>query len=116
MKKFMLIFLGADYHSRGLSPEEMQANMGKWFAWTEKMQADGVYVSGHALESTTVRQVSGPNRTVTDRAGTEVKELVGGYYIINATDLDAAMKIAESYPDYDAGGTVEIREVMEFDN
>lgn len=116
MKKFMLIFIGTNYQTMGLSPEEMQAHMGKWFAWSEKMQQDGVYVSGHALESTTVRQVSGPDRTMTDRAGTEVKELVGGYYIINAADLDAAMKIAESYPDYDKGGTVEIREVMEFDN
>jgi len=69
---------------------------------------------GHALESTTVRHVSGPDRTVTDRAGSEIKELVGGYYIVKAADFDAAMKIAESYPDYDKGGTVEIREVMEF--
>lgn len=112
----MLIFLGTNYQSMGFSPEEMQAHMGKWFAWSEQMQKDNVYVGGHALETTVVRQVSGPNRTVTDRAGTEVKELVGGYYIIKADNLDAAMKIAESYPDYDKGGTVEIREVMEFNN
>ena len=110
----MLIFLGADYQNIGMSPEEMQEQMGKWFAWTEKMQNDNVYVSGHALESATVRHVSGPERTVTDRAGTEIKELVGGYYIIKVPDLEAAMKVAENYPDYDIGGTVEIREVMEF--
>lgn len=116
MKKFMLIFLGSDYQTLGISPEELQARMGKWFAWTQKMQEDGVYVDGHALESKMVRQVAGAERTVTDRAGSEIKELVGGYYIVKAADLDGAMKIAEDYPDYDLGGTVEIREVMEFDN
>jgi len=90
--------------------------MGKWFAWNEKMQKDGVVVDGHALDSNNVRQVSGAERTVTDRAGSEIKELVGGYYIVKAADLDGAMKIAEDYPDYDLGGTVEIREVMVFDN
>lgn len=112
----MLIFLGTNYQTMGLSPEEMQARMGNWFAWTQKMQRDDVYVDGHALQSNNVRHVSGSDRTVTDRAGSEVKELVGGYYIVKATDFDAAMKIAEDYPDYDIGGTVEIREVMEFDN
>lgn len=112
----MLIFLGTNYQTLGFSPEEMQGRMGKWFAWTQKMQNDNVYVDGHALESTTVRKVSGSDRTVTDRAGSEIKELVGGYYIVKAADLDGAMKIAEDYPDYDLGGTVEIREVMEFNN
>jgi len=54
MKKFMLIFLGSDYQTLGLSPEEMQGRMGKWFAWNQKMQDDGVYIDGHALESKTV--------------------------------------------------------------
>lgn len=112
----MLIFLGTNYQTMGLSPEQMQARMGNWFKWSQKMQEDGVYVDGHALESTTVRHVTGSDRTVTDRSGSEVKELVGGYYIVKAADFDGAMKIAESYPDYDIGGTVEIRQVMEFDN
>ena len=111
----MLIFLGSDYQTLGISPEEMQSRMGKWFSWTQKMQETGVLVDGHALESGTVRHVSGSDRTVTDRAGSEIKELVGGYYIVEAADLDSAMKIAEDYPDYDLGGTVEIREVMVFD-
>jgi hypothetical protein len=114
MKKFMLIFLGEDYSTIGLSPEEMQQRMGKWFAWGDKMKAADVLVDGHALESQTVRHVSGPDRTVTDRAGSEIKELVGGYYIVTAADLDGAMEIAADYPDYDLGGTVEIRQVMVF--
>jgi len=115
MKKFMLIFLGTNYSELGLSPEQTQARMGKWFAWTQKMEQNGVLDNGHALEPATVRHVTGPDRTVTDRAGSEIKELVGGYYIVNATDFDHAVKIAEDYPDYDLGGTVEIRKVMIFE-
>lgn len=114
MKEYMLIFLGADYITKGLSPEDMQGRMGKWFAWNQKMTEAGIHRGGHALQSD-VRHVSGPDRTVTDRAGSEIKELVGGYYVIAAESMDAAMKVAEDYPDYDLGGTVEIREIMVFE-
>jgi len=116
MKDFMLIFLGADYGELGLSPEEMQQRMGKWFAWNVKMREAGVVKNGEALQSSVVRRVSGSERTVTDLAASEVKELVGGYYIVKAEDLTGATAIAQDFPDYDLGGTVEIREVMVFDN
>lgn len=111
----MLIFIGQDYPDLGLSPEEMQARMGKWFAWSQKMEENGVNVSGNALQYDRVRRITGVDRTVTDRAGSELKELVGGYYIVKAADFEAATKIAEDFPDYDLGSTVEIREVMVFD-
>jgi len=111
----MLIFIGLDYPDLGLSPDQMQERMGKWFAWSQKMEEDGVYVGGEALEYGKVRRISGVERTITDRAGSELKELVGGYYIVKATNFDDAAKIAEDFPDYDLGSTVEIREVMKFD-
>ncbi len=114
MKDFMMIFLGADYGVLGLSPEEMQTRMGKWFAWNGKMTAAGQVKGGNALHSV-VKRVSGPDRTVTDVAAAEVKELVGGYYIVQANNVEEVLVIAEDFPDYDLGGTVEIREVMVFD-
>ena len=42
MKEYMMIFLGADYSSLGLSPEQMQERMGKWFAWGNKMAEAGI--------------------------------------------------------------------------
>ena len=115
MKEYMMIFLGTDYGTLGLSPEEMQNQMGKWFAWNDKMEKAGILRGGKALTSP-VRHVSGKDRVITDRAGSEIKELVGGYYIVEAKDMDAVVEIAKDYPDYDLGGTVEIREVMVFDN
>lgn len=114
MKDFMLVFLGTNYDIMNLSPEEMQERMGKWFAWNDKMREAGVVKHGDALHSHG-KLVSGPNRTVTDKNSTELKELIGGYYTVSARDYEHAIEIAQDYPDYDLGGTVEIREVMSFD-
>ena len=114
MKEFMMIFTGADYSDLGLSPEELQNRMGKWFAWGNKMENAGVLRGGKALNPN-MRRIVGENRTVTDLTSAEVKEIVGGYYLVEAKDFDAAEEIAKDFPDYDLGGTVEIREVMVFD-
>ena len=114
MKDFMMIFIGADYTSMGLSPEEMQNRMTKWFGWNDKMEQAGVVKGGNAL-TPQIRRVVGKDRTVTDLTSAEVKEIVGGYYLVQAESFDAVQEIAQDYPDYDLGGTVEIREVMVFD-
>ncbi|WP_299888696.1 YciI family protein [uncultured Lacinutrix sp.] len=114
MKEFMMIFTGADYADLGLSPEDLQNRMGKWFAWGNKMENAGILRGGNALNPN-MRRIVGENRTVTDLTSTEVKEIVGGYYLVEAKDFDAVEKIAQDFPDYDLGGTVEIREVMVFD-
>jgi len=115
MKEFMMIFVGADYSDLGLSPEELQSRMGKWFAWGDKMEKAGVLRGGNAL-TPDIRRIVGQNRTVTDLTSAEAKEIVGGYYLVEAKDFDAVQEIAQDFPDYDLGGTVEIREIMVFDN
>ena len=114
MKEFMMIFIGADYEEIGLSPEQLQGRMGKWFAWGNKMEEQGVLRGGNALLSLSKRVV-GADRTVSDGPFVEGKELVGGYYLVAAENADAVVEIAQDYPDYDLGGTVEIREVVVFD-
>ena len=115
MKDFMLIFLNTDYADLGLSPEEIQNRMQKWFEWHEKMSAQGIVKHGEALEPE-VSRISGKDRIVTDNVTLTAKELIGGYYVVQAKDLNAAKEIAQDFPDYDLGGTVEIREVMVFEN
>lgn len=114
MKDFMMIFIGADYEELGLSPEQLQERMGKWFAWGNKMEKQGILKGGEALIST-AKRISGPNRTITDGPFAESKELVGGYYTVSAESAEAVVEIAQDFPDYDLGGTVEIRELMVFD-
>lgn len=113
MKDFMMIFIGTDYQELGLSPEQLQDQMGKWFTWNEKMRKQGVVKNGNALVPV-AKRVSGADRTVTDGPFVGGKELIGGYYVVTAEDADAIVEIAQDYPDYDLGGTVEIREVMVF--
>lgn len=115
MKDFMMIFVGKEYVDLGLSPDELQGRMEKWFAWGAKMEQAGILKGGEAL-TPQIRRVTGKNRTVTDLTSAEVKEIVGGFYLIKAKDFDAVQEIAKDFPDYDLGNTVEIREIMVFDH
>ena len=113
MEKFMLIFHGGQIDN--MSPEEMQAQMGKWFAWIEKLNKTEQYVAGEPLLPGG-KLVSGKNgKTVTDGPYTEGKEVVGGFFIIKAKDMDEAVTIAKDCPDFDLNATVQVRQVMKMD-
>lgn len=110
MEKFMLIFHGALLDK--LSPEEIQVHMGKWMSWIENLNKTGRYVSGEPLVPGG-KLVSGPGgKTVTDGPYTEGKEVVGGFFIINAKDMDEAVAIAQDCPDFEMEGSVQVRQVM----
>jgi len=50
---------------------------------------------------------------VTDRAGSEIKEMIGGYFLVKAKDLEEVTRsVQEGFWEFDSGATVEIREVM----
>ena len=112
MEKFMFIFIGGDVSH--LSPEAQQAQMQKWFAWVEKLTKEQRYVSGEALLPGG-KKISGSKKSVTDGPYAESKEVVGGFFVIQAKTLNEATDIAKDYPDFDLGGVIEIREVMKFD-
>ena len=113
MEKFMLIFQGQKAAQQP-SAEEMQANMGKWMAWIDKLAKAGKYEAGEPLLPTG-KIVSGPNKTVTDAAFAEGKEIIGGYFIVNSADYDEAVALCDDYPDYDNGGTVIVRQIQKMD-
>ncbi|MEI9945915.1 MAG: YciI family protein [Chitinophagaceae bacterium] len=112
MEKFMLIFHGGMPPNQ--SPEQMQENMGKWMAWIDKLNKDGRYAAGEPLLPGG-KFISGKKKTVTDGPYTEGKELVGGYFIINAADFDEAVKLCDDYPDYETGGSIQVRQVMKLE-
>lgn len=96
------------------SPEQMQESMGKWMAWIDKLAADGRYASGEALLPSG-KIVKGSIAKATDGPYTEGKELVGGYFIVNAANYDEAIALLDGYPDFESGGFVQVRQVMKFD-
>jgi hypothetical protein len=110
MEKFMLIFQGG-LPMTDASAEQMQAEMGKWMAWIEKLNKQGKYVSGEPLLPGG-KLVSGTNKKVTDGPYAEGKEIVGGFFIINAKDIDEAVEISKDCPDFAHGGSVQVRQVM----
>ena len=113
MEKYMFIFIGGD--PSHLSPEAQQAHMGKWFAWVEKLRKENRYVSGEALlpGGKTIR---GAKKAITDGPFAEGKEVVGGYFVVYAKNLNEAVEMAKACPDYELDGIVEVREVIKFDN
>ncbi len=113
MEKFMFIFEGIK-SSEQPSPQQMQENMGKWMAWIDKLAKAGKYISGEPLEPTG-KIIKGNKRTVTDAAFAEGKEIIGGYFIVNANDYNEAIALCDDYPDYATGGTVIIRQLMKMD-
>ena len=113
MEKFMFIFHGGI--PMDASAEQMQANMGKWMAWVEKLSKDGRYASGEPLLPGG-KLVTGTNgKSITDGPYTEGKEVVAGYFVINAKDYDDALSLTKDYPDYDFGGQVQVRQVMKIE-
>ncbi len=113
MKYALLLYSSEDAGPQG--EEGMVEEMPKWFAYTEELNAAGKNLGGEALlpvaMATTV-QVRDGERITTDGPFAETKEVLGGFYIIEADNLDEAMAWAEKVPSAPYG-SVEIRPIME---
>jgi hypothetical protein len=116
MDKYMLIFKGGFYDDANLSPQETQGKMGEWYAWIQDLQKQDKYVGGEPLLKGGKIVTQQNNKIIiTDGPFPEAKELVGGYFIINAKDISEAAEIARRYPDFNLGGSVEVRPVMKIE-
>lgn len=88
--------------------------MGGYMAFGEKTRADGVFVAGEPLEkiaTASTVSVRDGKRIVTDGPFAETKEQLGGFYILDCEDLDAALGYAEMIPTA-THGRVEVRPIM----
>ena len=100
-----------------MSQKESEAFMGEYFTFTDNIRKSGQYLAGEALQpvatATTVRVRNGKIST-TDGPFAETKEQFGGYYLINAKDLNEAIQVAAKIPSARLG-SIEVRPVVEFD-
>ena len=112
MEKFIFLFRGGMMQK--LSPQEQEANMGKWLAWIEKLTKEGRYLAGEPLLPTG-KTIAGQKKVVTDGPFAESKEVIGGFFMVNAKNYEDAVAMAKDCPDYELGGIVEVREVMKLD-
>ncbi len=113
MPQYMLLIYGPT--DGGPSPEEMAADMPRWYEYTQGLKDAGVHVAGDALHgvdaATTVRVRDGQSQ-ITDGPFAETKEFLGGYYIIDVPDLDTALAHAERVPGA-YYGSIEVRPVLD---
>ena len=97
------------------SEEEAAAEGPKWFEYTQSLMEAGVHLGGEALQgtdtATTVRERDG-QRLVTDGPFAETKVILGGFYLIDVPDLDAALSWAQRCPAAHHG-VVEVRPVWQ---
>jgi hypothetical protein len=78
-------------------------------AWDEKLRKTGKYRIGASLEPQKLSKVlrpTGGKPTITDGPFTEAKELAGGFIIIEATNMEEAVKVASLHPAANIGGEV----------
>ena len=110
MSDFVYLYRGGE---RGGSPEQMQQVLQKWMAWFKDLADKGhIQDRGQPLERAG-KLVTGKQKAVTDGPFTESKDVVGGYTLIRARDLEQAVELSKGCPILDREGMVEVRPVMQ---
>ena len=113
--KFMCLAYEEEETLNALSPSEWDALRSETIAYVDTLRANGHLVITYALQSTrtaaTVRVRDG-RRLVTDGPFGEAKELVGGFFLIDARDREEALELASRWPSARLGA-IEVRPVEE---
>lgn len=117
MAQFMLFLWNDRTVPVDMSSAEMQAFVQEYYAWTEKLRSEGRLVASQRLSDIrtdpgrTLRGV-GKDFALIDRMLPETKEVVGGFYQINAKDYAEAVEVARTCPHLRGqNARIEIREV-----
>ena len=112
--KYLLLIYESEAAATGLSEAEQGKMFQEYMDYTRGIKKSGNYVSGEALEpiatATTVRVKNG--KTVsTDGPFAETREQLGGFYLVEAKDLDEAIKLGAGIPAVRTG-SIEVRPIM----
>ena len=97
------------------SPEAAQRSMQKWVTWMQDLEARGHLADRGQPLDRTGKVVRGQQKTVTDGPYLEVKDLVGGFSVVEARDIDQAVELSRGCPILEGGGSVEVRPIMKMD-
>lgn len=109
MTDYLFLFRGGG-SGPNPSPEDMQRSLQKWGTWIQGLAQAGKFKAGEPLERGG-KIVAGAKKLVTDGPFVESKEVVGGYLIVSATNLDEATEMSKGCPIFEDGGSVEVRQI-----
>jgi hypothetical protein len=114
--RYMLLIYGDEQAFAGMSAEEVDSVFGEYEKYSNWLVEKGWMRAGDPLadtdKATTVRQTDG-TVLATDGPFAETKEQLGGYYIIECENLDEAIEAAGKIPTLAAGGSVEVRPIID---
>jgi hypothetical protein len=109
MNEYLYVYRGG---RRPGSPQDAQEVMQLWMTWLQDLATRGhIKDQGQPLDAAG-KVVTGKERSVTDGPYAEAKDLVGGFSVVLAKDLDEAAGLTKGCPIFDRGGSVEVRPVM----
>ena len=112
--QYLLLIYNNERNWTELNDKDVTSLKGEYRTFTEQIAKSGHYKGGNALQptntATTVRVRDGKRQT-TDGPFAETREQLGGYYLIDAKDLDEAIEIASGIPGARTGG-IEVRPIM----
>jgi hypothetical protein len=110
MNKYMLLLYGNMNNKLDNLPKERVSEIHQKFGeWVKKMISQERFIGGDAL---TEKRKFIRDGQIKDGPYTEAKEVMNGYFIIKAKNLDEAIRISEDHPSFLYGGIVEVVEMM----
>ena len=114
--RYLLLIANDETKEAEATPEQMASRGQAWGRFTGELQAAGKMLGGERLRpattATTVRQPNG-RTLLSDGPFIESKEQLGGYYLVEAGNLDEAVAWASKMPHLAYGGSVEVRPIWE---
>jgi hypothetical protein len=114
--KYLCLIYDEEKKMAGMTKSEGDAFMGEYGAYTQSIKGSGHYLGGEALQpvhtATTIRSRNGKVST-TDGPFAETKEQLGGFYLVEAKDLNDAIQVASRIPSVKTG-SIEVRPIMTF--
>jgi len=113
--QYLLLIYDNEKEFAAMSQEQFGVMFGEYRAFTESIKSSGHYIGGNPLQPTTTAstvRVRGGKRAVTDGPFAETKEQLGGYYLVEAKDLDEATELAARIPGAKVG-SIEVRPIQE---
>jgi hypothetical protein len=113
MAQYILLLHDNPSRFAKLSPEEMQKVVEKYMAWGARMRQAGVLRDGKKLvdDNGKVLRKNGAQIRLTDGPYSETKEILGGFYVVEADSYEQVAQLVEDAPHFEYGGTIEVREI-----
>ena len=115
MKQFLLLLHEDIEQMNNYSPKEMEELANAHMTWANELAELGHLISGDGLQQKSIL-ISGENAAIKDGPFLETKEIIGGYYLLQAESLEEIVKLAKKCPCHIWGGTTEIRQIMDMED